>query len=274
MGNGSVYHEENPAEIEWKALEEENKQDPSLFTSALAGENIDKNRYSSVLAPDGSRVKLKATRGMTSDYINANYIDGIHSNAKRAYIATQAPKPETIKDFWKMVWEQNVGILIMLTNLEEKGRLKANQYWPKTGSKSYGSTTVTFSGIEAENQNWCVRKFVLRPGNNDLKAPTMFHKVGEPPVSPETSKIESRPVYQYHFTTWPDMGVPEAAPLLEMMESVNETWLKISSGAPVPPTISPLEEGSCPSQILVHCSAGIGRTVTYVLIHTTVSKML
>jgi len=262
---------------EWKALEEgQDTLGTAQFSAALAGENMDKNRYPDVLAPDETRVKLQQKAG-ASDYINANFLDGIHTNSKHCYIATQAPKAETVKDFWRMVWEQNVCILVMLTNLEEKGKTKANLYWPKSGSKNYGNITVNASEtLMADNPDWCIRKFIVRCGGSGLKtATTMVNTgVGEQPMG-QTIKVESRTVYQYHYKTWPDMGVPEIIPFLEMMASVNEAWVGLQKENSKEQNACPriVENGHCQSPYLVHCSAGLGRTGAYCLIHTCMSKM-
>ncbi|VDN35619.1 unnamed protein product, partial [Dibothriocephalus latus] len=92
-------------------------------------ENRSKNRYANVVAYDHSRIVLQKIDGISdSDYINANYLDGYHR--KNMYIATQGPLPNTIADFWRMVWEQRSSIIVAMTRLEERTRIKCEQYWP------------------------------------------------------------------------------------------------------------------------------------------------
>jgi len=225
------------------------QQSLSMFEAALSGENIDKNRYQTVLPPDTSRVILK-DNGFGSDYINANFIDGIHSDSKQAYIATQAPKPDTIDDFFRMCWEQNVNIIVMLTNLEEGGRVKAHQYWPKFGTKQFGSWFVTLNSSR-ETEAYIVRILELSQGfrNGSFKN------------SEDHNNQEKRIIYQYHYTIWPDMGVPDdATSLLEMIDDINAKADEI-------------QDISSNSPLLVHCSAGIGRTGTFVLIDTVIKKI-
>ena len=88
-----------------------------------------------------SRVRLH-NRQPHQDYINANYVDGVHLDSRKAYIATQAPLPDTFGDFWRMVWDQNVHIIVMLTRLVEGGRIKADRYWPTSRPKRFGEITV------------------------------------------------------------------------------------------------------------------------------------
>jgi len=217
----------------------------NLFEAALSGSNIDKNRYQSVLPPDKTRVKLNSDE-FGSDYINANFIDGIHNDSKQAYIATQAPKPDTIVDFWRMCWEQNVQIIVMLTNLEESGKVKAHQYWPKMGYKQYGEYGVTLQS-QQDCEGFVIRTFEILQGFGG----------GLKPVD-----VDKRFIYQYHYQIWPDMGVPEdATSLLQMMDEIND----INSNTQD-------EETKMNSPLLVHCSAGIGRTGTYILIDTVIKK--
>lgn len=99
--------------------------------------NKPKNRYANVIAYDHSRVVLQPVDGVLgSDYINSNYCDGYRK--ANAYIATQGPLPETFADFWRMVWEQRSSTIVMLTRLEERARIKCDQYWPTRGTEAYG----------------------------------------------------------------------------------------------------------------------------------------
>lgn len=86
-------------------------------------ENRDKNRSQNVLPFDTTRVILETINGIKgTDYINANWIDGYRQRC--AYIATQAPTDRTVEDFWRMLWEKNSCIVVMLTNLRENGRVR------------------------------------------------------------------------------------------------------------------------------------------------------
>ncbi|KAL1469158.1 hypothetical protein MTO96_004875 [Rhipicephalus appendiculatus] len=108
--------------------------------------NKPKNRYANVVAYDHSRVVLQPIEGIPgSDYINANYCDGYRR--RNAYIATQGPLPETCGDFWRMVWEQHSVTIVMMTKLEERTRVKCDQYWPSRGSESYGLMEVTLEDV-------------------------------------------------------------------------------------------------------------------------------
>lgn len=104
--------------------------------------NKPKNRYANVVAYDHSRVILPTIDDIPgSDYINANYIDGYEKT--RAYIATQGPLPETFADFWRKVWEERTAVIVMLTKLEERSRIKCDQYWPTRGTSVYGYIAVS-----------------------------------------------------------------------------------------------------------------------------------
>uniref|UniRef100_A0A3P9CZ45 protein-tyrosine-phosphatase n=1 Tax=Maylandia zebra TaxID=106582 RepID=A0A3P9CZ45_9CICH len=194
--------------------------------------NKPKNRYANVIAYDHSRVILAPIEGITgSDYINANYIDGYRK--QNAYIATQGPLPETFGDFWRMVWEQRAATIVMMTRLEEKSRIKCDQYWPSRGTETYGMTQVTLLDT-IELATFCVRTFSL-------------HKNGS---------SEKREVRQFQFTAWPDHGVPEyPTPFLAFLRRVK--------------TCNPPDAGP----IIAHCSAGVGRTGCFIVIDAMLERI-
>ncbi|XP_065834346.1 receptor-type tyrosine-protein phosphatase S-like [Oscarella lobularis] len=194
------------------------------YPAVASDANAEKNRYhGKVNAYDHSRFRL-SSRVDSSDYINANYIDGY--NSEKEYIATQGPTPATMNDFWQMVWEADVHIIVMVTSLNEGGMVKCDQYWPDKGQVWYDNVSVKFLTEDSGNlPTYVVRTFeVLR-------------------------EDEVRVVKQYHFLLWPDHGVPEqSTPLLSFVREVR---------ANVKPEDGPM---------VVHCSAGVGRTGTFIAI--------
>ncbi|XP_028306215.1 protein tyrosine phosphatase receptor type Db isoform X18 [Gouania willdenowi] len=202
--------------------------------------NKPKNRYANVIAYDHSRVILSSIDGVPgSDYINANYIDGYRR--QNAYIATQGSLPETFGDFWRMIWEQHTANIIMMTKLEEKSRMpsyffskvKCDQYWPTRGTETYGLIQVTLLDT-VELATYSVRTFALyKSGSN-----------------------EKREIRHFQFTAWPDHGVPEhPTPFLAFLRRVK---------ACNPPDAGPL---------IVHCSAGVGRTGCFIVIDAMTERI-
>nr|XP_040026212.1 receptor-type tyrosine-protein phosphatase S-like isoform X10 [Gasterosteus aculeatus aculeatus] len=194
--------------------------------------NKPKNRYANVIAYDHTRVVLAPIEGVLgSDYINANYVDGYRK--QNAYIATQGALAETFGDFWRMVWEQRAASVVMMTRLEEKSRIKCDQYWPSRGTETYGMIQVTLLDT-MELATFCVRTLSL-------------HKSGS---------SERREVRQFQFTSWPDHGVPEyPTPFLNFLRRVK---------ACNPPDAGP---------IIAHCSAGVGRTGCFIVIDAMLERI-
>ncbi|KAI5626889.1 receptor-type tyrosine-protein phosphatase eta precursor, partial [Silurus asotus] len=191
--------------------------------SALSMENKGKNRYNNVLPYDSSRVKLSIHGSPTDDYINANYISGY--NSKKEYIAAQGPLPATVNEFWRMIWEKNAHTIVMLTKCYEQGRVKCEKYWPAE-SKPYNNILVTTTS-EIELEDWTIRDFRIK----------------------NVKTAETRDIRQFHFTAWPDHGVPETTEvLINFRHLVREHMDNFSRNAPT----------------VVHCSAGVGRTGTLI----------
>uniref|UniRef100_A0A915J583 protein-tyrosine-phosphatase n=1 Tax=Romanomermis culicivorax TaxID=13658 RepID=A0A915J583_ROMCU len=220
------------------------------FDNSLICENKPKNRYVNIVAYDHSRVALRHVLGCKhSDYINANFIDGF--KRPRAYIATQGPLPNTFGDFWRMIWEQRCLVIVMITNVVERGRercmrsndailiilkKKCDQYWPSFGESKYDDFVVKLIN-EHVTAFYTLRTLTLRH-NKTL------------------AKGAERMVLHYHYTHWPDHGVPDCIPpvLAFVMKSSNAN-----------------RDNTAP--IVVHCSAGVGRSGTYIVIDAMLKQL-
>uniref|UniRef100_A0A914XWI7 protein-tyrosine-phosphatase n=1 Tax=Panagrolaimus superbus TaxID=310955 RepID=A0A914XWI7_9BILA len=191
-----------------------------------------KNRYANVQTYDHSRVILEQQDNIScSDYINANYVDGYRRS--HAYIATQGPLPETFNDFWRMVWEQNSNIIVMLTNLQEGSRPKCDQYWPNRDKTKYGHIIVTIVDT-LELAHYTIRTFKIE----------------------NLAEKQSREVKHLQYTAWPDHGVPDhPTPFLMFLKRVK---------ALATPNAGP---------IISHCSAGIGRTGAFIAIDCMLERL-
>ncbi|XP_061180793.1 receptor-type tyrosine-protein phosphatase kappa-like [Saccostrea echinata] len=185
-------------------------------------ENIVKNRFKTTFPYDHSRVKLAVENGFTSDYINANYIENMEG--RRDYIACQGPTANTLIDHWRMIWQEHIEYIVMLTNLIEGPKNKCHQYWPD------------------ENE-----ELDLDPFSVDLIQEKVYAYFVMRIMTLRKQKVsESRTVVQFHYTRWPDHGTPNPLNLVVFHRHFRHK---------IKPSRHP---------ILIHCSAGIGRTGTFI----------
>ncbi|CAJ0607019.1 unnamed protein product [Cylicocyclus nassatus] len=220
------------------------------FSSRREGkkeQNVSRNRYKNIVPFDHTRVILKDIPPNESDYINASYIripkgPPLHLYADREYISTQGCLPNTLLDFWRMVWQENSRVIVMTTKEMERSRSKCHVYWP------------------ALREELNLREYIIKtveeikvPGDNGLdmfiKRRFMVAKKGMP----------QRELFHLQFIGWPDHGCPEhPESVLRFLEAVDVACKKaISTQGPV----------------IVHCSAGIGRTGTFIVIDILLNQI-
>ncbi|XP_077471932.1 tyrosine-protein phosphatase non-receptor type 22 isoform X2 [Stigmatopora argus] len=187
--------------------------------SAEIQENIRKNRYKDILSFDHSRVKLTFTTSKDdSDYINANFIKGV--TGAKAYIATQGPLPHTVQDFWRMLWEYDIKVIVMACREFELGKKKCERYWPlKDETSLLCGPFIIYCDGEEDKGAYLTRTLRLTYDNCEKK------------------------LIQLHYVHWPDHGVPDFIPsILDMLEEMRT----YQSNDDIP--------------LCIHCSAGCGRT--------------
>ncbi len=218
-------------ELEFDYIEMQKPNLELTFKSANLPENKKKNRYENVLSADQTRVKVSPD-DEGSNYINANWISGLVTDSEKAYIATQGPLSTTEGDFWRMVWEQSVSVVLMLTREVETNKLKCHKYWPEVGeTREYGQLKVKMVNVE--------------------DGPEVVRRTLELTYGKDT-----REVTQFQYIAWPDHGVPSSVEaFLNMANQANERNR----------TLGPQ---------VVHCSAGLGRTGTYLIFHMIVQKAI
>ncbi|XP_040001222.1 tyrosine-protein phosphatase non-receptor type 9 isoform X2 [Xiphias gladius] len=234
----------------YQEYEEIRKEPPAgTFDYSKKLSNQIKNRYSDVLCLDQSRVQLcqlSDEEDETSDYINASFMDGYKRS--NAYIATQGPLPKTFGDFWRMVWEQMVLIIVMTTRVVERGRVKCGQYWPLE------------EGRTEQHGNFLVRSTHIQVFQDFKLSHLELYN---------TQSGERREVCHYLYVSWPDFGVPKSASAMldfrehvlqrreAAVQSLGARWTGPPGGPPV----------------VVHCSAGIGRTGTFCTLDICLSRL-
>lgn len=248
------------ARLEGMFVKQDNSQDESQkYSISKAVEYGHKNRYNNIWPYDHARVVLNkplheevppSPISPACDYINASYIAAKRSHKR--YIATQAPIPETFKDFWKVVWDEACPVIMMLTAVAEGGFLKSHNYWEPG---KYGKLELTRE-VDDVDLDLCpqteskvtIRKFILR----------------------HTPTGRTHHVAQIHYTEWPDLGTPVSAfdllALCQMKEEFIVQWKQAHNLSP--------ECGKDRDPIsIVHCSAGCGRTGTFCTIDSVIDMM-
>jgi protein tyrosine phosphatase len=232
LRNGSVKQEFND-------IKKATQFPQSAYTEANRPHNYRKNRYGNVLPLDKTRVKLSNTGVAGSDFINANYVDGWKS--PKAFIATQAPVPTTVQDFWRMVWETNSGIIAMVTREVELGKTKCHKYWPDAkGTLQCGTLEISWLSQTDLSPDFSVRRFVL--------------------YNPRIN--ESREISQFYYHAWPDQGVPEKP--LSVLQYVTAINKQIERN---------VLQNRATGPVVVHCSAGIGRAGALIAIDISLKRL-
>ncbi|CDI96853.2 receptor type tyrosine protein phosphatase [Echinococcus multilocularis] len=259
--------------------------------------NKAKNRYANVIAYDHSRVILSQLPGVPcSDYINANYLDGYQR--PNAYIATQGPLPETFGDFWRMVWEQNSRVIVMMTKLEERSRLKCDQYWPSRGTEIYQiclenelrSPSIDFAAFAVtlldatDYAYYTIRTFSLQKMAQTSATDKTTSQNPHNNYTDDTVNLqplsELRQIKHFQFTAWPDCGAPEQPqPLLLFIRQVsqarNALKKQVHRGQKdgIPPNLVANSASVRLGPTVVHCSAGVGRTGAFIVIDSQLDRI-
>ncbi|NXX56215.1 PTN14 phosphatase, partial [Scopus umbretta] len=215
------------------------KKADGIFTTAALPENTERNRIREVVPYEENRVELVPTKENNTGYINASHIKVTVGGEEWHYIATQGPLPHTCHDFWQMVWEQGVNVIAMVTAEEEGGRSKSHRYWPKLGSKHSSATYGKFK---------VTTKFRTDSGCYATTGLKVKHLLSG----------QERTVWHLQYTDWPDHGCPEEVQgflsYLEEIQSVRRHTNSVLDSS-----------NNCNPPIVVHCSAGVGRTGVVIL---------
>ncbi|CAB3403749.1 unnamed protein product [Caenorhabditis bovis] len=218
-------------------------------TASNRKDNLHKNRYNDIRAFDETRVKLSKIDGDdSSDYINANYIKSW--NGLKTFIAAQAPLDATLGDFWRMIWEQEAYLIVMVANLSEKNRQQCAKYWPDDSVQRYGDIVV--KPVQAFYfSDYAVRTFDIVHVDEAINDGNPMIEYANIPMIRNSGAFgaNARRVTQYHFMNWNDYKAPECS--TSMLR-----FLHILRDVP--------EFNDSP--VVIHCSAGVGRTGTFITI--------
>ncbi|GAB7363155.1 hypothetical protein MBLNU230_g3439t1 [Neophaeotheca triangularis] len=253
-------------------------------TVQIAGiEKGTKNRYNNIWPFEHSRVKLQGLPSSDCDYFNASHIRAAWSNKR--YISTQAPIPATFNDFWNVVWQQDVRVIVMLTAEKEGPQVKAHNYWSEN---EFGPLKLEYlSEKRASIEPARIQRHKRRP--SAARRPSTNPKVPFAPLAQDEKPSEEQPyvivrkftlshsnhpwermreITQLQYSSWPDFGAP-AHPahllgLVEQCDAVNRSITHTHYGEPAPPERRP---------IIVHCSAGCGRTGTFCTVDSVIDML-
>ena len=222
-----------------------NDTDKKQELTTHEGKNVNhknKNRYTDILPYDHSRVVLtEIDKAPDSTYINANYVDSYRK--PKAYIAAQGPLTASLNDFWRMIWESNSRVIVMVTNLFERTKSKCVQYWPDKDSTNYGLLTVTMIKQQVF-ADYVIRTLSVEPAPNQLHYTQI------------ESESKTRVIQQFHFTEWPDHDVPVHRVALLRFIRQSKAANPTDAGPPV-----------------IHCSAGVGRSGVYMIIDSMMERI-
>uniref|UniRef100_A0A3Q2G603 protein-tyrosine-phosphatase n=1 Tax=Cyprinodon variegatus TaxID=28743 RepID=A0A3Q2G603_CYPVA len=221
------------------------KRADCLLTTATLPENAERNRFRDVVPYEENRVELVPNKENNTGYINASHIKVMIRGEEWHYIATQGPLANTCGDFWQMIWEQGVNVIAMVTAEEEGGRSKSHRYWPKLGSKhnsaTYGKFKVTTKFRTEYN---CY-------ATTGLKVKHLLSG-------------QERTVWHLQYTDWPEQGCPEYVPgFLSYLEQIQSVRRHTNSMLDTSKSLNP--------PVVVHCSAGVGRTGVVILAELMIS---
>ncbi|XP_048841091.1 tyrosine-protein phosphatase non-receptor type 14-like [Brienomyrus brachyistius] len=221
------------------------KKAECAVTTAMLPENVERNRFRDVVPYEENRVELVPTKENNTGYINASHIKVMISGEEWHYIATQGPLPNTCQDFWQMVWEQGVNVIAMVTAEEEGGRCKSHRYWPKLGSKHNSATHGKFK---------VTTKFRTDSGCYATTGLKVKHLLSG----------QERTVWHLQYTDWPEQGCPEYVQgFLSYLEEIQSVRRHTNSMLDTSRSLNP--------PIVVHCSAGVGRTGVVLLTELMIS---
>ncbi|RVE55832.1 hypothetical protein OJAV_G00230180 [Oryzias javanicus] len=221
------------------------KRADCVVTTATLPENAERNRFRDVVPYEENRVELVPNKENNTGYINASHIKVMIRGEEWHYIATQGPLANTCGDFWQMVWEQGVSVIAMVTAEEEGGRSKSHRYWPKLGSKHNSATHGKYK---------VTTKFRTDSGCYATTGLKVKHLLSG----------QERTVWHLQYTDWPEQGCPEyVTGFLSYLEEIQSVRRHTNSMLDTSKSLNP--------PVVVHCSAGVGRTGVVILTELMIS---
>nr|CAD2156085.1 unnamed protein product [Meloidogyne enterolobii] len=279
------------------------EEDSQLFISCKEGrkaENVRKNRYRNVVPFDHTRIRLQRSPSsnngcagggggkllVNNDYINANYVEipldtkryPEFADFKRRYISTQGCLEETVSDFWQMVWQENSLLIVMVTKEVERGRVKCYRYWPDLDEEfNYGNLIVK-TIEETKSDDYMRRVFVLKRKKDENKANNEAKTAASSAASckeeqeeihqKDEKEEEQKLIYHFQILSWEDNDACPVESVLNFLDAVNECEKNEIGGVK-----NKMNKKSKIGPTIVHCSAGIGRTGTFLALDIIINRI-
>jgi protein tyrosine phosphatase len=309
-------------DVEFKHLEtlEATREPKADYSAALAEPNVLKNRYANILPPEHSRVPLAlaADAPPHADFVNANFVDSWC--APKRYIATQGPLPNTFADFWRMVWEHEVAVILMLTREIESGVVKCARYWPEPDddeddddndddNDNDDDDSSNHNNGDSDDVNQKSKPKLAASFTSDLAYVTFDDLPAVEPADKDTEDPRQacygdvrvlfrgkrsgdefvvrqfdlrrgdvvRRLTMLQYTGWPDHGVP-ASPqgfvtLSRLADVANKSNTRANFKLAGRQRDESQKKRSALPPLVAHCSAGVGRTGTFITIHSLLERV-
>ncbi|UJR36649.1 hypothetical protein I4U23_029366 [Adineta vaga] len=262
--------QKNGFSVEFELLNQQSESQSSAYhkRNGEKSDNRIRNRFRNILPYDETRVVLR--NYTATDYMNGNRIRTPSEGFGREYIATQGPLPATINDFWHMIQQESVKCIVMITRETEGTKNKCARYWPELHAvKQYG--TIIVENISETNygppqlMNTSARSHRVLPSQASVDDDCCYRlRI----LRITTEDRRTWDIFHWQYLAWGDHDIPlitnqrdntQLTILLDFFERITRS--------------SPIGIAMNSSPMIVHCSAGIGRSGATITIDIILNRI-